>query len=70
MNIEELDILRNNAQNSEIVDFAKKYFNKDVKDLTDKENHEIDCFGMYGMSEWLIDFEKGDVKSPYTSKES
>jgi len=35
--------------------FSEKYFGKKLKDLNKKENHKIDCFGLYGCIDWLED---------------
>jgi len=35
--------------------FALAYFGKTLGELTPDEDHIIDCFGMFGVSEWLID---------------
>jgi len=35
--------------------FAQKYFGKQLKDLNEEENHEVDCFGLYGCIDWLED---------------
>lgn len=35
--------------------FVKHYFKKEYKDLTKDEKYEMDCFGLYGMTEWVQD---------------
>ena len=35
--------------------FAIKYFSKDMENLTEEEQHHIDCWGAFGCTEWLTD---------------
>ena len=35
--------------------FIKHYFKKERSDLTEQDKHEMDCFGIFGMTEWCID---------------
>jgi hypothetical protein len=55
---EQMDKWKSETIEDEISLFAKLYFNKDIKDLTKEENHEIDCWGLYAISEWLIEQKK------------
>ena len=55
MTIDELAMLGTEASEDVISIFAKRYFGKEIKDLTKEDNHEIDCFGIYGIHEWLDD---------------
>lgn len=55
-NIDEFAVSMSEHASSEIAEFAKLYFGKEMKELTKAENHEIDCFGIYGVSEWLEEY--------------
>ena len=35
--------------------FIKHYFKKEYSKLTKEDNHEMDCFGSFGMAEWCRD---------------
>ncbi len=35
--------------------FIEHYFKVERKDLTKEQDHEMDCFGMFGMTEWVQD---------------
>ena len=35
--------------------FIKYYFKKEYSELTKEDKHEMDCFGIFGMTEWCID---------------
>lgn len=58
---EELDIAHSEAVESELEEFSCLYFGKPMKELTSEENLEIDSIGLYGISEWLIDYENGSI---------
>lgn len=57
-NIDEFAVAMSGHAQDEIAEFANLYFGKEMKDLTKEENHEIDCFGAFGVSEWLEDNRK------------
>ena len=35
--------------------FIKHYFKKERSDLTEQDKYEMDCFSIFGMTEWCID---------------
>ena len=35
--------------------FMKHYLNKTLLTLTKEDVHVMDCFGLWGMTEWVID---------------
>ena len=35
--------------------FIKHYFKKEKENLSKEDKHEIDCFGAFGITEWVID---------------
>jgi len=50
-----LDENFHDLSSSVIEKFSKHYLKKDLNNLTIDDNLEIDSFGMYGMTEWLIE---------------
>ena len=39
--------------------FIKHYFDKEYSELTKDDKHEMNCFGAYGIAEWVIENVKG-----------
>ena len=39
--------------------FIKHYFDKEYSKLTKDDKHEMNCFGAYGIAEWVIENVKG-----------
>jgi len=57
---EDMDKSRIKQQDNVLEDFSIKYFGKKLSKLNKEENHEIDCFGIYGVHEWLNDYYNGE----------